>query len=104
MDSGIIGYKYAVVVKETVLLVAPKGGDIDDAEDIDGYNIDLVKYEVWDDGDKVQCDRVTITGTTGNREEAEYLASVVKTTSVFMSMFENGGSQTEALEKFGSVE
>ena len=104
MTETIIGYSYEVIVKETVLLVSPKGADIDEADDVDGYNIDLVKYEDWSNGDIVQCDRVTITGTTGTKEEAEYLADIVKTSAAFAMSFESGISQSEAYEKFRSVE
>jgi len=103
MDEKITGYKYDVVVKPTILLMFPKGGGVDEAEDVDGFNVDLVKYEVWSDGDIVPCNTVSITGTTV-KEEAEYLKDVVKTSAVFMAMYQDGLTQSEARELFKEEE
>lgn len=91
-----IGYKYDVVERKTMLLM---GKDLDSAIDVRGWNIDIVKYEMWSDGDKVQCDRVTVTSTT-KEKEVEYLKSVVKTSVVFSFVFELGITQEEAHEMF----
>lgn len=90
------GYKYKIESRKTSLLV---GKDIDSAEDIDGWNIDLVKYEIWSDGDQVQYERVSITATT-KENEVEYLKSVVKTSVIFSFVYQLGISQAAAHAMF----
>ncbi len=96
IEPKITGYEYDVIAQKTVLLV---GDDLESTEDVDGWNINLVKNELWSDGDKVQCKCITITATT-KESEIEYLKSIVKTSAVFMLMFELGITQSEAHKLF----
>jgi hypothetical protein len=95
-EPTITGYQYDVVAQKTMLLI---GEDLDTAEDVEGWNINLIKNELWSDGDVVQCNVVTITATT-NESEVEYLKSVVKTSAVFTLSFELVITQGKAYKMF----
>jgi hypothetical protein len=95
-ENKIIEYRYAVEAKKTMLLI---GEDLDIAEDVEGWNINLVKYEIWSDGDKVLCNCMPITATV-NEKQIKHLKDVVKTSCVFMVAFELGISQSKAYNMF----
>ena len=95
-EPKLTGHIYDVVSEKTILLI---GEYPDNTEDVEGWNIKLIKYELWDDGDIVPCDAMTITSTT-KENEVEYLKSVVKTSAVFMIAFELGITQFKAYEMF----
>jgi len=75
------------------------GESLDTAEDVPGWNIDLIKYKLWDDGDIVQCNRVTITCTT-DENEIKPLINIVKHTAIFTIAYENDIDQFEAYNLF----
>jgi hypothetical protein len=95
-EPTITGYQYDVVAEKTWLLI---GEDLDTANDVEGWNINLIKNELWSDGDIVPCNFMTITATT-KESEVEYLKSVVKNSAIFSLMFELGITQCKAYEMF----
>ena len=95
-ESKIIEYKYAVEAKKAMLLI---GEDLATAEDVEGWNINLVKYEIWSDGDKVPCNCTTITATK-DEKQTNYLKDVVKRSCVFALAYELGIDQFKAYKMF----
>lgn len=95
-EPKITGYKYSVISKKTLLLI---GEDLDSIEKIEGWNINLIKYELWSDGDIVICECTTITGTT-EEHAVKYLKRVVKDTAVFTLAYELGISHFAAYDMF----
>jgi hypothetical protein len=96
IEPEIKGYEYDVVAQETMLLV---GKSLECAEDVPGWNINLVKNELWSDGDRVTCNVVSITSTT-DESEVKRLKTVVKDSAVFAIAFELGISHFEAYKLF----
>ena len=93
-DPKLIRYKYNVVIEPAILCVGPNP---ESTEDVGGFNIDLVKYSLWDDGDKCQEKRQTITSST-NEKEAEYLKHVVRNAFIFTLSFELGITHSQAYD------
>lgn len=97
-ELKIVRYEYDVVAEKAVLCMSV-GEDIYNTEDVDGWNISLIKREIWSDGDKVQCNCVHITATT-KEEETKYLVDIARTTAIFTLMFELKLPQWEVIKMF----